>query len=111
MTLPRWVVVLSVFPLLFATHLFATDWPPVTPEELKMTSEPLAPGAPAVILYREQTDDDINNVHRTYVRMKILREAGRDIADVGIVYSRRWFTVGDINGRTVHPDGSIIPFT
>ena len=58
MTLPRWVVVLSLFPVLFATHLFATDWPPVTPEELKMTSEPLAPGAPAVILYRQVDRDD-----------------------------------------------------
>jgi hypothetical protein len=25
---------------------------PVSPDELKMTSEPLAPGAPAIILYR-----------------------------------------------------------
>ena len=31
---------------------------PVSPGELKMTSEPLAPGAPAIILYREVDRDD-----------------------------------------------------
>ena len=29
------------------------DWLPVTPEELKMTSEAKAPGAPAINLYRK----------------------------------------------------------
>jgi hypothetical protein len=28
-------------------------WPAINPEELKMTSVPEAPGAPAVILYRQ----------------------------------------------------------
>jgi hypothetical protein len=31
----------------------ADDWKPITPEELKMTSVTEAPGAPAVILYRQ----------------------------------------------------------
>ena len=35
------------------------------------------PGAPAAILYREEEDDDFrNHYHMTYVRMKILTEAG-----------------------------------
>src|SRR5207244_2773973 len=49
--------------------------------------------------------------HQVYVRMKILREGGRDIADQAILYNRRWLTVGDVTGRTVHPDGSVVPFT
>ncbi|HVR24542.1 MAG TPA: hypothetical protein VMU26_14605, partial [Candidatus Polarisedimenticolia bacterium] len=32
--------------------------PPISPEELKMTSEALAPGAPAIILYRQVDRDD-----------------------------------------------------
>src|SRR5438105_13184875 len=34
------------------------DWQPISPEELKMTSLPEAPGAPAVILYRQVDRDD-----------------------------------------------------
>ena len=34
------------------------EWQPITPEELKMTGEPKAPGAPAVILYRQVDRDD-----------------------------------------------------
>ena len=37
---------------------FTTTFRPVSPEELKMTSEPAAPGAPAIILYREVYRDD-----------------------------------------------------
>lgn len=36
----------------------ATAFRPVSPEELKMTAEPLAPGAAAIILYREVYRDD-----------------------------------------------------
>lgn len=37
---------------------------PINPEELKMTSEPLAPGAPGIILYRQvDRDDDKNTPH------------------------------------------------
>jgi hypothetical protein len=76
-----------------------------------MTDEPLAPGAPAIILYKERLDNDILGVHRLYVRMKVLREGGRDIGNVEVPYVRRWLTVSDVNGRTVHPNGSIVPFT
>ncbi len=31
---------------------------PVSPDELKMTSEPKAPGAPAIILFRQVDRDD-----------------------------------------------------
>ena len=46
----------------------AEDWLPVTQAELKMTSEPLAPGAPAIILYR-QVDRDDNG--RTYASVAV----------------------------------------
>ena len=52
---------------------------PVSPDELKMTSEPLAPGAPAIILYRQvDRDDNSRTSHEdNYFRIKILTEEGR----------------------------------
>ena len=57
----------------------AQSFQPAFPEELKMTSEPLAPGAPAVILYRQvERDDNGRTSHEdNYVRIKILTEEGR----------------------------------
>ena len=34
------------------------EWQPTSQEELKMTSEPKAPGAPAIILFRQGDRDD-----------------------------------------------------
>jgi transglutaminase-like putative cysteine protease len=91
----------------------ADDWPPVTPEELKMTGEPLAPGAPAVILYR-QVDHRDGDVHRpyetSYYRVKILTEEGRRYADVDIPYIKGQENIYGIEARTIHPDGSIVKF-
>jgi len=48
------------------------DWQPISPDELKMTAEPAAPGASAVILYREESSDDNENYKWDYYRIKIL---------------------------------------
>src|SRR5262249_16295509 len=58
------------------------EWRPVTPEELKMTSLPEAPGAPAVILYRQVDRDDsgMGPHEYNYVRLKIFTEEGRKYA-------------------------------
>lgn len=103
---------------LFAVFLFAitsvaraTDWPPLTPEELSMTTLPEQPGAAAVVLLREEISDDPHNYRTVYVRIKVLTEPGRRYADVEIPYSRRHFIIYDISGRTVHSDGTIVPFT
>jgi hypothetical protein len=97
---------------------------PVSPDELKMTSEPMAPGAPAIILYR-QVDRDDNGRYRggmgvgsfavgryedNYFRIKILTEEGRRYADVEIAVSEFVGTVGAINARTIRPDGTIVNF-
>ncbi len=110
MKLMRWAAVLLLFPLPLVMRSLAADWPPISPKELSMTSVPEVPGAPAVILYREQTDDDINHHHHIYVRMKILREGDAELAEVQVPFNSGFYHIGDINGRTVHPDGSITPF-
>jgi len=88
--------------------LFAQFQPP-TPDELKMTADPKAPGADAVYLYREETTDDALHFHSYYERIKILTEKGKELATISIPYERGPFNVTDIKGRTIHADGSIIP--
>ena len=87
------------------------DWQPISPEELKMTSVPEAPGAPAVILYRQVDRDDGRNPHEdTYIRIKVLTEEGRKYANVEIQYFKEYGGMTAIKARTVRPNGSIVPF-
>lgn len=91
----------------------ADEWMPIPPEELKMTSMPEAPGTPAAILYR-QVDRDDSNVHTpheyNYVRTKIFTEEGRKFADAEIPFIKDQYNIVNIRARTVHPDGSVVPF-
>lgn len=89
------------------------EFQPVNPDELKMTSEPLAPGAPAVILYRQVDRDDttLRNVREdNYVRIKILTEEGRKYANIEIPFLKGADEVVQIEARTIKPDGSIAEF-
>ena len=85
---------------------------PVSPEELKMTGLSEAPGAPAVILYREVDRKDLGraNTEYNYVRIKVLTEEGRKYANVEIPYLRQHANISNIRARTVHPDGTILNF-
>jgi len=89
----------------------ADEWKPITPEELKMTSLPEEPGAPAVILYREVMKDDGRTPHEdTYIRIKIFTDEGRKYANVEIPYFKDSGAVHGIRARTIRPDGSVVPF-
>jgi Domain of Unknown Function with PDB structure (DUF3857)/Transglutaminase-like superfamily len=110
MRIARWTYVLSLAPLFLSLPSFAADWPPISAEDLKMTSIKEQPGAPAVVLDREEIDDDMNNVRSVYERIKILSDAGRSYANVELPYSRRGFSITGISGQTVHADGSVIAF-
>jgi Domain of Unknown Function with PDB structure (DUF3857)/Transglutaminase-like superfamily len=106
----RWFYLLPLVPFLFCLQSLAVDWPSINPDDLSMTSIKEQPGAPAVCLQREEIDDDMNNVHSVYQRIKILTDAGREYANVELPYSHRGFTIAGISGRTVHADGSVVPF-
>ena len=86
------------------------DWLPITPEELRMTSEPKAPGAPAIYLYRQVDRDDVKYREYHYARIKIFTEEGRKYADVEIPFWKGHEEIKDIQARTVQPDGSILNF-
>jgi hypothetical protein len=74
-----------------------------------MTADPKAPGAAAVYLYREETTDDSLHYHSYYDRIKVLTEKGKELATVRIPYVYGVDKVTDIQGRTIHADGTIIP--
>ena len=51
-------------------------------EELKMTADPKAPGAAAVILEYQESDDDKEAYQNFYERIKVLTEKGKDTGRV-----------------------------
>jgi len=82
-----------------------------TPDELKMTSDPKAHGAAAVYLYREEITDDSIHAYSYYERIKVLTEKGKELATVRIPYVNGINTVTDVQGRTIHADGTIVALT
>jgi Transglutaminase-like superfamily/Domain of Unknown Function with PDB structure (DUF3857) len=134
-------------------QLAHAQFPPVAKEELSMTADPKAPGAAAVYLYREETEDDPHAFRTIYARIKVLTDAGKRAAVVHISYPKTfvfnavgtnssrmasgnsnswdvpslnhlgedqpWDTdsyvgkveVGALEGRVIHPDGTIVPLT
>jgi hypothetical protein len=88
----------------------AEVWLPVTPDELHLTSIAQAPGAAAVILYRQVDRNDSSNYEDVYLRVKILTDEGRKYADIQIPYLDYYQSVRGLEARTIRPDGSIVPF-
>ncbi len=82
-------------------------------DELKMTSEPKAPGAPAIILFRQvDRDDRGHTAHEdVYFRIKILTEEGRKYADIEIPFWKEQGSIVNIHARTIEPDGTIVNFS
>ena len=109
----------SVFFLILAAGRFfpskvsaGVGFQPISSEELKMTGEALAPGAPAIILYRQvDRDDNGQTSHEdNYVRIKILTEEGRKYANVELPFVKALNDINNVHGRTIRPDGSIAEF-
>jgi hypothetical protein len=77
-----------------------------------MTGEPLAPGAPAIILYRQvDRDDNGHTSHEdNFERIKIFTEEGRKYADVEIPFIKGGNDVVHLRARTIRSDGSVADF-
>jgi hypothetical protein len=106
-------VLLTVLVVLQPASMRAEGFQPVSPDELKMSAEPLAPGAPAIILDREVDRDDRGNTghENDYYRIKILKEEGRKYADIEIpFFKENGNNIVNVHARTVRPDGSITNF-
>jgi len=110
----RRVLLVAVTFWIAASAARADQWTVPTPEELSMTSVPKAPGASAIYLFREERTEDHLHMFSVYERIKILTEGGKERANVELKYQaggEMGYALSDIAGRTIHPDGTIIPFT
>jgi transglutaminase-like putative cysteine protease len=80
-----------------------------TDEELKMTADPKAPGAAAVYLDYQEVTNDPQHFLSIDARIKVLTEKGKELATIELPYVRGETKVTEIQGRTIHPDGTIVP--
>lgn len=105
----RLLCCLPLFVLTFASIAAHGQFHEPSKEELAMTSDPKAPGAAAVYLdYEEKTDDPLH-YHSVYARIKVLTEKGKELATVNVPYVRGETKINAIHGRTIHPDGTVVP--
>ena len=102
------LVLISVVPL------GAVEWRPVAPAELALKQSKNDPNADAEALFREvrilneqKGASYAKNIESEYVRLKIFTERGKAFGNVEIPYFRD-ARVYDVQGRTIHPDGSIV---
>src|ERR1700687_6242167 len=85
----------------------AFDWDPVTDAEKSMKSNPIDPGAGAVVLFKRGEISVLEpeslrwttHIH-TYTRIKIFTEAGREAANVSID-TPKFVNLSKIEGRTI----------
>ncbi len=80
-----------------------------TKEELQMTADAKAPGANAVYLTLADDQDSTISTRTYYERVKILTEKGKERATLR--FSHDPSTKFEVEGRTIHKDGVVIPLT
>lgn len=105
---------LALFLTLAAAARAKEDFPPVTDAERALTAVEGHPGAPAVVLFEkaelkmQDYPREPSSVLSVHVRLKILTEEGKEYGQVSVPHSR-FFRLGDFEGRTVRPDGTVVP--
>jgi Domain of Unknown Function with PDB structure (DUF3857)/Domain of Unknown Function with PDB structure (DUF3858) len=97
----------------------AADFPPITDEERAVTSVPGEPNAPAVVLFRKgeflmagygglATTGSLSSSLRIQVRVKVLTEEGKSNGELSVAHDDS-YRLKNFTGRTVLPDGRVIP--
>lgn len=103
-----WLVGLGSAPSKEPTPL--PDWLPIDKEELALKDCPGNPGAPAMILYRQEITDHVAQTWTVYMRIKVFKSDGMKYADVEIPYWQKHYQIAGWKARTIHPDGRIVDF-
>jgi hypothetical protein len=96
----------------------AEPFPPVTEAERALTAVAKAPNAPAVVLWKQAEfrmlgygiGSQVSSTITVQERRKILTGAGKGYGEVAIPHSRDVRLQG-LEGRTVLPDGRVLPLT
>lgn len=134
-----WMSYLALFATAISPMLLHAQFQAPSSEELGMTSDPKAPGAAAVYLNVEDSSDDDLHSRIVYVKIKVLREQGkelarvvipsqsdpntrRDLATMQLPYQSTSMQLAlpsqvtgtglfitDFKARTTHPDGTVVP--
>jgi len=81
-----------------------------TPAELAMKSVESAPGAQAVVLQWDHRQDDFANWESEYVRIKVFDREAAKYGDIELQYLPQYTWIKDLQARTIHADGTIVPF-
>jgi hypothetical protein len=111
----RLLLILPALLFLCVPRVAAFDWDPVTDADKAMKSNPMDPGAGAVVLFKRGEIDVLERTSlawtthvQTYTRIKVFTDAGREAADVKIE-APKWMRLLKIEGRTILPSGEVIP--
>jgi len=111
----RAIVVMSLMLSIPPLRAGALDWDAVTDADKNMKSNPLDPGAGAVVLFKRGKIEVLEKQSlfwttriQTYTRIKIFNDAGREYANVS-VDAPKYMRLSKIEGRTILPSGQIIP--
>jgi hypothetical protein len=83
---------------------------PVPQEELALKEVAGAPGAAAVILFRESSANDTEHIESEHYRIKILTDEGRKYGNIEVAYSADDATITELKARVVSPDGIATDF-
>jgi hypothetical protein len=109
------LLMLSLAILIHVPRAAAFDWDPITDAEKSMKSNPLDPGAGAVVLFKRGRIEVLEKQSLswttrivTYERIKIFHDAGRDAADIKLD-AYKYQRLSKVEGRTILPSGEIIP--
>jgi len=81
-----------------------------TPEELAMKNVAAAPGAQAAVLQWDHRQDDFASWESEYVRIKIFDRQASKYGDVELMYFPGYSWIKDLQARTIHADGTVVPF-
>jgi len=108
--IPHAAVLAALFVLAAGRPAAAEDWPPVTEEEKALKDCPQQPGAPAVVLYREEITNHNDLTRSYYCRLKVLTSAGKERANIEIPFAKGTWKVENLKARVVRPDGGVVPF-
>lgn len=88
----------------------ATNWEPVSAEDLAATDSKSAPGSDSEVLFSRHTLDSSygDNYLNHYIRIKIYTKKGIERESIRSFESEKHHKVARVQARVVRPDGSIV---